>query len=149
MLEEKLTNFQQKQLAYVDRMASKGDAGGVPMPSVVIPPQEIEEGCGLNVRFQNIYDRIRSLMQVEEIILERLTFEAKRTETASRQVSRITEVIPENELYELISEFRERNKDLETKNDQLRTQLQEVTREVSAIKDELTSAAEAKVNLRN
>lgn len=104
VLEEKLATFQQKQLSYVDKMASK-DNSGLPMPSVVVPPQEIEEGCGLNVRFQNIFDRIRSLMQIEEIILERLVYEARRTETTAKQTSRI-EVIPENELYELISEFR-------------------------------------------
>lgn len=75
VLEDKLSAFQQRQLQWVDKLADTGD--GMPMPTVLIPSPETEDD-GLNVRFQSIYDRIKSLMQVEEIILERMSYQAKR-----------------------------------------------------------------------
>lgn len=77
------------------------------MPTVIVPSPE-SQSDGLNVRFQSIYDRIKSLMQVEEIILERMSYETKRAEL--KPSVNLCEIIPENELYELVKEFREKNK---------------------------------------
>jgi hypothetical protein len=53
------------------------------MPTVILPTPETDDDS-INLRFQSIYDRIKSLMQVEEIIMERLNFEVKRAETINK-----------------------------------------------------------------
>lgn len=82
VLEEKLSAFQQKQLEWVDRLVGEDDS--TPMPTVVVPSPDSEDD-GLNVRFQSIYDRIKCLMQVEEIILERLSYQSKMKDPPGKQ----------------------------------------------------------------